>query len=376
MANNGQAAAAAQLNNIFGNGLNQRNAAAKADAAQLQATPAPNPNATVPATAPSNPGAAAQPDDQIPAVPSTVSEGINLSSSGDITPQTNVLDQYASYTYNLAWYLVTPTQYKVFANTLKPDTNQWNLLIQSGGAGPQKTASGATSIPGSITGSPTTQPIATTGRNKYFSLDYYIDNLTITSAITGKGTGYAHNATELEFEVTEPNGITLIDNLKAAVYTTYKKDDPSAEVLYNKATFCLVIRFYGYDAQGNLITKVGRGTSINGTASPSDPSAIVVKYYPFTITELKYTIANKQIVYHIKGATIKDQFAAGTAYGVVNQEIELVGKTLGDILSGAGTTTAPAEDGRGSSTQSVSNGPANPSPAADPKFNAYNDAGY
>ena len=53
-----------------------------------------------------------------------------------ITPSPNVLDQFASYTYSLSWYLLTPQQANVMSNTSKINTNQWSLLAQSGGAAP------------------------------------------------------------------------------------------------------------------------------------------------------------------------------------------------------------------------------------------------
>jgi hypothetical protein len=48
-------------------------------------------------------------------------------------PSPNVLDQYASYTYNLSWYIITAEQYKEMAKTSKINPNQWSLLMQTGG---------------------------------------------------------------------------------------------------------------------------------------------------------------------------------------------------------------------------------------------------
>lgn len=51
-------------------------------------------------------------------------------------PRDNVLDQYASYTYGLSLYLLTADQYKKMSATSKINTNEWSLLIQTGGAPP------------------------------------------------------------------------------------------------------------------------------------------------------------------------------------------------------------------------------------------------
>jgi hypothetical protein len=56
--------------------------------------------------------------------------------SNPITPSPNILDQFASYTYNLSWYLLTPQQANVLASTSKINTNEWSLLVRSGGSEP------------------------------------------------------------------------------------------------------------------------------------------------------------------------------------------------------------------------------------------------
>jgi hypothetical protein len=56
-----------------------------------------------------------------------------------ITPSPNVLDQFASYTYSLSWYLLTPQQANIMSSTSKINTNEWSLLMQSGGAAPPVT---------------------------------------------------------------------------------------------------------------------------------------------------------------------------------------------------------------------------------------------
>ena len=56
--------------------------------------------------------------------------------SGIVTPKPNVLDQFASYTYGLSLYVLTPEQYKLMSATKQINTNQWSLLMQTGGAAP------------------------------------------------------------------------------------------------------------------------------------------------------------------------------------------------------------------------------------------------
>ena len=51
-----------------------------------------------------------------------------------IKPQDNVLDKFASYTYGISVYLMTPEAYKTFVISKKRTLNGSNLLFQSGGA--------------------------------------------------------------------------------------------------------------------------------------------------------------------------------------------------------------------------------------------------
>jgi hypothetical protein len=226
----------------------------------------------------------------------------NIFTETQITPQPNVLDQYASYTYAVSVYLAPVEQYKTMLETKQRTLAGNQLLFQSGGA-------------------------PTGGRNQFFSLDYYIDKLEIKSFIVGKGTGLTHNAKEINMTVVEPNGITLIDNLTRAVQAIMPDGEKKKSV--TSAIYLMVIRFYGYDAQGNLV----RG----GVARPdgtTDPNAFIEKWYPFIIKDIKFRVANKTVEYDISAAAPQFQIAAGQARGTIPFNIELSGQTIKDLLSG------------------------------------------
>ena len=218
-------------------------------------------------------------------------------------PKDNVLDQYASYTYNIGWYLLSPENYKALIATKKPNIATYSLLAQSGGA-------------------PTgTEPSDAGGvRNQFFNLDYYIDDLEITSVVTGKGSMRAHNYQELSFSVTEPASITLIPALQQAVDTVNK----NGGVQYQLATYCLVIKFYGYDADGKLVQ------ASNGETN----GAVVEKFIPFYIKDIKFRIENKLVQYDVKASAINYYVGFGTAVGTTKASIEISGTTVGQVLSG------------------------------------------
>jgi hypothetical protein len=251
-------------------------------------------------------------------------------------PKNNVLDQYASYTYSLSWYILTPAQFTGLADA-QININQWTLLMQSGGAQAAVNDKG------------------TGGRSPYFSLDYYMDNMVLETKMPGGGAGASLGANlggKIEFTVTEPNGITLPNNLAMAYQYAIKDAQGGEKENWAQALYCMVIRFFGYDDAGNLI-QAGRAGNQNGTSSGAAPRAVVQKIYPFAITNFDFRIANRIIEYKIMGDCPIYTINASSRRGSIPSQFELVGKTVGDILAGTGstgttvTTGSSASDGRG-----------------------------
>jgi hypothetical protein len=234
---------------------------------------------------------------------------IDIFSNTAFSPKSNVLDQYASYSYNLSWYLMPPTLYENLVTTKKINLPSGNLLVQSGGA------------PVAVNGQ---------GRNQFFGLDYYIDNLSITSVVTGAGTGRAHNATEISFTITEPAGITLIDNLWSAVKLAYGRQD----VVYAAALYAMVIRFYGYDSNGKPVT-----------ASDSDNNnSVVEKIIPFKIRNITFRVANKLVEYKVEAVAIPYSIGFSSNLGVIKAPIEITGGTVKDLLTNGVVVAAVSPD--------------------------------
>lgn len=228
-----------------------------------------------------------------------------LYGSAPITPKPNVLDGYASYTYSLSVYIMSADDYQKFIKNYKKNIAGLPLLFQSGGAN------------------------INARDQKYFSLDYYIDNLKIKSNQPGKGTGSAHNAIDLSFTVIEPNGISLIDNLQRATLEYIFNDDKTVQKdEFAKQNYLLVIKFYGYDQNGNPITPQDQ----NNTRS--DPRAIVEKYIPFQINTLKFKLGNRAIEYEWDCVATNPIIATGSSRGSIPYNLELSGTTLKDAFLG------------------------------------------
>lgn len=292
---------------------------------QTQATPPTDINNSEP-IASQTAGIGADRDDNVAANKNTTQQTVNASFSQKILPKPNALDIYASYTYSLSWYLLTPDQYNQAMNQQRKSTNQWSLLMQSGGASAQDTSA------------------TVAGRNSFFNVDYYMDNLTIETNFSGKGTGAARGVSEFNFQVTEPNGITLIPNLYNAVTNLYRA--AKADIAWRQAQYCLVIRFFGYDETGKLV-QAGRSGAL-GSTNATDPKAGIEKYIPFTITELTTKIVSKQIVYDIKCVPTSYSTGFSSDRGTIPFAYELIGNTVGEVLNGrpAGTVYQATTDGR------------------------------
>lgn len=288
-------------------------------------------------------GVGAPRDDGTPKNSLSVQQTINANFSQRIDPRPNILDEYASYTYSLTWYVLTPEQYNQMQKQAKKNISSWQILVQSGGA-------------------PTAPGNGAPGRNEFFSNDYYLDNLVVDTSIAGKGTGTAANATTLEFSITEPNGFTLIENLYRAVSTIYKRNNIKG--VYTSAQYCLCIRFYGYNEFGELI-QVGRATNPGGggpgVAVTTDNRAVVEKFIPFTITDVTTRIVSRAVEYQIKGAAIGTSTALSSQRGTIPYQYELAGSSVGELLNGRPVGTKYSRtDGRVSTDSPPSNSPTSP----------------
>ena len=262
-------------------------------------------NAATSVGADDNPGASKTTAQQV------INQAFGTATNSRIITQPNVLDQYASYTYSISWYLLSPAQYNSLYTSMKVNTVGWQLLMQSGG-------------------------IPVGNRNQFFPVDYYMDDLEIDSVVPLHGTNMINSATELKWKVTEPNGITLIEQLyKAVKSVTTGTPNPN----YLTAQHCLVIQFYGYDSQGNLVAPATGQTTTTGQLSNTNPKSVIQKYYPCVVTDIKFRVANKAIEYSVSAKPLVHFYNASTDRGTIPFAFSLSGQTVAQLLVG-GTVSA------------------------------------
>jgi hypothetical protein len=257
-------------------------------------------------------------------VQSQVAQAVRNSNANRIIPQDNILSQYSSYTYNISIYIMSPNNYNQIVRTRRFSIPGRQLLISSGGA-PASSAQGTGPAGGNtgVTGvSNQSQADASAGRSQFFPLDFYINDVKLTTLQPGKGTRSSHSSTTLTFKIIEPNGITFLDNLDAATRAFVGNSQR-----YGPQSYCMVIKFYGYDDTGKMVQAQGINNGAGGTA-------VIEKWIPFQFSGIKFRIANRLTEYECSAYCTSNNIATGQARGVIPYNLEIEAPTLKEILGG------------------------------------------
>ena len=219
-------------------------------------------------------------------------------------------------------------QYTRLLRSKKKNINGYNLLFQSGGA--------PTNVSGPM-GKDAVQkmvdaegPVTDYGRNPAFPQDFYIDSITIDNALPGRQTQAAHMVTNMKFTVIEPGNISLIDRLYAAVQDMGQTAGENQPINYTATAYLMVMRWYGYDANGNLV-KVG---ALDPATGLTDPNAVVEKFIPFIIKKINWSVGSKLVSYEFECAPINQMVAGGTRRGTVPYDVQLTATSVGELLGG------------------------------------------
>jgi hypothetical protein len=264
-----------------------------------------------------------------------------------ITAETNILGNFASYTYSLSWYLVDPTAYQELVSRQKRNLKGFYLLVQSGGIGQNVGQSVSGNQQLGVGQQDPQVTAASAGRNQFFPLDYYIDNLETEVMFPAGGASQSAAAFKnISFTLTEPNGITLLPNLYRACEDLIKQGGElyatNDRINYAAAMFCMVVRFYGYDENGALVQP------ITNRPGSTDRSAIVEKFIPFVLKKIDFSVGARMVEYTIEGGTPEVRTGLATDRGSIPQNFDFSGVTVRDILVGA---TAPyLNNGQNSAT--------------------------
>jgi hypothetical protein len=231
--------------------------------------------------------------------------------------QYNPLSQFSSSTYKISLYSITPNTLEEFTKTGKWNLSQMLLLVQSGGI--------------SDTGS--------VKRADGFELDFFIDNLEIDTLTNAKETGIAANSFTFKFQIFEPYGMTFPTKLIAnqvkiqQLGGTGKTIKSQVEAL--QGHYLIMLRFYGYDENGKLLTS----SNFKGSGNNTDEQAVFERSFPVMIQKFHFKIDGKTTVYDITAKSVSEQVAMGSKRGEINTSFNVVGSTVSEVIGGLGNTT-------------------------------------
>lgn len=247
----------------------------------------------------------------------------------------NPLSLFASYTYQLSLYMITPDAYDLFIASGRKDINALTraggkggayLLVQSGGI--NNTSTDSARAPG-------------------FKLDYFIDDLKITTSTSAASSGTATNTTEMSFSIYEPYGFSFMTKLKNATEALQQYSKlPNFKDIKNpgRQFFILGIRFLGYDINGKILT--GQ-ENIDGTILDKfgTDNGVLETFYDILISSMQFKVDGKGSNYSVKAQTLQPQMAFGLKRGLIATGASVTAETVEQALTGGSESTVAAIPG-------------------------------
>ena len=244
----------------------------------------------------------------------------------------NPLSLFASYTYQLSLYMITPDAYDLFIASGRKDINADGkggayLLVQSGGINTTSTE--------------------TVRRAPGFGLDYFIDDLKITTSTSAASSGTATNTTEMSFSIYEPYGFSFMTKLKNATEALQQYSKlPNFKDIKNpgRQFFILGIRFLGYDINGKILT--GQ-ENIDGTILDKfgTDNGVLETFYEILISSMQFKVDGKGSNYSVKAQTLQPQMAFGLKRGLITTGASVTAETVEQALTGGSESTVAAIPG-------------------------------
>lgn len=212
------------------------------------------------------------------------------SSVPEYSPRINPLHSFATYTYSIALYILTPED--IAALTKSPRDWRPNLynsvntcLIASGGKNSKEYS-----------------------RNSNFKDDFYFDNLKMTTVIGMNARSKASNAVDISFTVLEPYGMSLLDRIIAVANQIQAPN-------FKAMPYLLEIDFYGYDDTGKQTKLLDQR-----------------KRMPIQIIEFKIKSGTKGSEYAIKAVPWNHQALSQSA-ATTPINLEVSAETVGDFFA-------------------------------------------
>jgi hypothetical protein len=231
-----------------------------------------------------------------------------------ITPKGNPFKGFATMTYSVSLYLMGVSEYASMISSGVKTVKGLTLLLQSGGI---------SKMPEGNHGAKRSK--------RYFQKDFYIDDIELKGLVSGTSVGSPHNQFQTSFTITEPNGLSFLENLHGVVQEYNVSNGISIDrINYAAQNYLMVVRFYGYDKNGKQIT----GRDIGVSESLSDLSSISEKFIPFQFTGIQFALENAVVKYKCEAVCPQTQIPFGVANSTIPFNAELFGQSVGAVLTG------------------------------------------
>jgi hypothetical protein len=229
-----------------------------------------------------------------------------------IVSQDNILSRFSSVAYSISWYMTDRASVNLMFTTGQKQITTESLLVQSGG-------------------------IAKENRSPRFDVDFYIEDLSFRTIVGTQGMSGPGQTADISFTVNEPYGISLLERLRKTIEDREGlaggEPDPGVQ------PYLMIIRFYGYDENGNLVPPADAGVDERG----SDRDAIVEKWIPFIISNITYRINAETTSYRITGVGTATKIAYGQKRAAIPFNLQLSASTVAELLNGNAQFVAAQE---------------------------------
>lgn len=224
-----------------------------------------------------------------------------------INPQGNELDDFASYTYQIALYVMDIQTYVAMLKKPKSASSMpKTLVMRTGGIGSDNDRF-----------------------SHPFDVDFFIDDLKFTTIGAAPAQATANTSVvNISFQVTEPRGVTLLERLRDLA----KQMLPPGES-YMNVPYLLEIKFTGYTENGTPVPKI-----------------VAPKYIPIKIIDFSFNVTESGAIYTVKGVPFNHSVFQ-QVQATIPADIQIKAGTLSDIFENQADSKKARSDGRTSDSR-------------------------
>lgn len=209
-------------------------------------------------------------------------------------PWTNELERFASFNYIFTLACLDDEEINDPDSTYRIKQPK-NIILRSGGTGQNKVK---------------------TIYEKNGAVEYYIDDIEISSIIVPNPKTKQTNATSLRFTVSEPYSMGMfLQTLQIAAVTAGHKN-------YIDAPYLLTVEFKGYDDNGNIV-----------------PAPNTRRLFPLKFTNVTFNVSEGGSQYAVEAIPWHES-AFSDQVQTVKTDIQLSGRNLHEVLQSGGASLA------------------------------------